>query len=108
MKQIIVGILMLLTASAAALAQERNVVTITLLPEAVLDDSVIYLDQIAKLSGPPTLRQRLARLDVAEFRLGLQRCTVTSDQVKFRLMLAGIPMNQFQLTGAPRTLVSEG
>lgn len=108
MKRTILAILMLSSSSAVAFAQERNVVTIALLPEAVLDDSVIYLDQIAKLSGSPALRQRLGRLDIAEFRLGLQRTTVTSDQVKFRLMLAGIPMGQFQLTGAARTLVSEG
>jgi hypothetical protein len=81
-------------------------VTVSLQAEAMIDDSVIYLDQIAKLSGGPiTLRQRLARLDVAEFKLDAERTAVSSDQVRFRLLLAGIGAAQFQFSGVKRTIV---
>ena len=49
------------------------------------------------------LRQRLARLDVAEFKLAADRTVVSRDQVKFRLMLAGINESQFYLSGSTRT-----
>ena len=92
--------------SAQGPASDRQVVTIALVPEVVLDDTVVYLDQIAKLSGGPVaLRQRLARLDVAEFKLTAERMAVLGDQVKFRLMLAGISASQFQMDGAKRTMV---
>jgi hypothetical protein len=85
---------------------QNNVVNIVLTPEAMLDDTVVYLDQIAKLSGGPiSLRQRIARLDVAEFKLHTERTTVSGDQVKFRLLLAGIGAAQFRVSGAQRTLV---
>lgn len=93
-------------ACAQGSMDDRNVVTIALLPEVAIDDTVVYLDQIARLSGGPiALRQRMARLDVAEFRLAADRTVVPSDQVKFRLMLAGIGTSQFQLSGAKRTTI---
>jgi flagella basal body P-ring formation protein FlgA len=87
---------------------ERNVVTIYLVNEISLDDTVIFVDQIAKLSGGPiALRQRIARLDVAEFKLGANKTAIPNDQVKFRLMLAGFNESQFRITGARNTIVTE-
>ena len=93
---------------SAAERDARNVVTIVLTPRAILDDTVIYLDQIAKLSGgPAALRQRMARFDVAEFKLGAEHTAVSCDQVRFRLLLAGIAPTQFQIEGAKKTTVAE-
>src|SRR5690242_5574227 len=95
-----------LPASAQGLASERNIVTIALAQQTSLDDTVIYLDQIAKLSGGPiALRQRMARLDIAEFRIGAERTLVSCEQVKYRLMLAGIREEQFQFVGVRRAVV---
>src|ERR1700730_12143027 len=83
-------------------------VTIVLFPEAVIDDSLITLGQIAKLSGgPDALRKRLGKLDVAEFKLGIAHGMVLSEQVRFRLLLAGVDGGEFQLSGAKRTLILE-
>jgi flagella basal body P-ring formation protein FlgA len=83
-------------------------VTILLFSKAVVDDSVVTLEQIAKLSGgPDTVRKRLAKLDVAEFRLGAAHATVLSEQVGFRLLLAGMSQAEFRLTGAARALLVE-
>lgn len=87
---------------------DRAVVTISLLSDTAVDDTVVYLDQIARLSGGPVaLRQRLARLDIAEFKLAAQQIAVPRDQVKFRLLLAGINPSQFLIVGAKQTLVAE-
>jgi flagella basal body P-ring formation protein FlgA len=99
-------------ASAALMAQRPadvgEPVTIVLLAEAVIDDTLITLDHIAKLSGgPDTLRQRLAKLDIAEFKLGADHMVVLSDQVRFRLLLAGVAPASFRLQGARRTNVVE-
>jgi hypothetical protein len=94
-------------ASAQGLASERNTVTIALMQQTALDDTVIYLNQIARLSGGPiALRQRIARLDVAEFRIGADRTLVSCEQIKYRLLLAGVQESQFQMIGARRTMVS--
>jgi flagellar basal body P-ring formation protein FlgA len=83
-------------------------VTITLLPEVTIDDSLVTLEQIAKLTGGPDyLRRRLARLDVADFKIGAAFATVSADQVHFRLLLAGIDEAQIGVRGADRTLVVE-
>jgi flagella basal body P-ring formation protein FlgA len=97
---------------AAGRAQETAVgtepVSIVLFPEAVVDDSIITLNQIAKLGGgSDALRKRLGKLDVAEFKLGAEHCTVTRDQIHFRLLLAGMDAARFQVEGARRTVVLE-
>src|SRR5262245_4152512 len=98
----------LVDAFAQGGADDRHVVTIALSPQTQVDDTVIYLDQIAKLSGGPmNLRQRLARMDVAEFKIGAEQTAVTADLVRFRILLAGVDATQFRLTGAKRTLVTE-
>lgn len=86
----------------------RGRISITLLPEARVDETVIFLDQIATLSGGSTLmRQRLAKMDIGELPLNADRVVVSSEQVKFRLLLANVEESQFHITGAKRTMVAE-
>jgi flagellar basal body P-ring formation protein FlgA len=87
---------------------DRHMVTITLQPKVQVDETVVYLDQIARLEGGSAgLRQKLARLDVAEFKFGVEQLPISADQVRFRLLLAGVQANQFRLTGATRVVVIE-
>src|SRR5207244_1811948 len=99
-------------AGAIALAQRPQAiaepVTVVLFAQAAVDDVLVTLEQIAKLSGgPESVRQRLAKLDIAEFKLGAAHMTVLSDQVRFRLLLAGLEASAFRLQGARRTNVVE-
>jgi flagellar basal body P-ring formation protein FlgA len=83
-------------------------VTIALHTEVVVDDSLVTLAQIAKLSGgTETTRRRLGNLDIAEFKLGSAHMAVLSEQVRFRLLLSGMAETQFRLSGAHRTIVME-
>lgn len=95
-------------AHAQGYMEERGAVTITLMADTVLDDSIIRLDQIAKLSGGPlALRQRIGRLDVADMKIGIEQIMVSRELVRFRLMLAGIDEACFRLNGAKRAVVTE-
>ena len=87
---------------------DKEPVVIVLQPEAVVDDTVVTLEQIAKIHGGGAyLRQRIAKLDVADMKLGVDRVTISSEQVRFRLLLADIDASRFRLSGAKRTVVSE-
>jgi Chaperone for flagella basal body P-ring formation len=94
-----------------ALAQQdawASPIVITLVPEANVDDTYVMLDQIAKISGGTLdTRRRVAKLDVAEFRLFAERLTITEDQVKFRMLIAGMKSDQFRITGSKRVNVFE-
>jgi len=82
--------------------------TITLVSQANVDDSVVLLDQIAKITGSTLdMRRRVAKLDVADFKLFAERITISEDQVKFRLLLAGMNASQFRIAGAKRVSVYE-
>jgi flagella basal body P-ring formation protein FlgA len=102
----------LLAVAASLWAQgttdDRHMVTLTLQAQTRVDDTILYLDQIAKLSGgPANLRQRLARMDIAEFKLGVGQVAVTAEQVRFRILLAGVESTQFRVVGAKKTIVQE-
>jgi flagella basal body P-ring formation protein FlgA len=105
--------LLALSAVGAPLLAQRpptwtEPVTIELVPQAVIDDSLIALDQVARLSGgSDSVRKRLTKLDIAEFKLGTDHMTVLGDQVRFRLLLAGLDASAFHLQGARRTIVLE-
>lgn len=93
---------------AQGFGSERGRISITLLPEARVDETVIFLDQIATLSGGSTLmRQRLAKMDIGELPPDADRVVISSEQVRFRLLLANIEESQFYITGAKRTMVAE-
>lgn len=94
--------------ASTAQAQSTVPVTITLLPQATVDDCVVTLEQVAKLTGGSAyLRKRLARLDVADFKIGAAFTSVSADQVHFRILLAGMDDGQVELRGAKRALVVE-
>lgn len=96
----------LLQASLAA-AQEPEL-TVTLLPDAIVDDSIVTLEQIAKLSGgTPAMRKRLGKLDVTDFPLCAGHRIVASEQVRFRLFLADMEASEFRINGARRTTIVE-
>jgi flagella basal body P-ring formation protein FlgA len=87
-------------------AQEGEPVSITLLPQAVSDDALVLLDQIAQINGgPDKLRHRIAKLDISEFKLGAAHVAINQEQVRFRLLLAGIDASRFRLLGARRTVI---
>src|SRR5436305_13685023 len=95
--------------SARAQGPATGTVTIVLAAEAVIDDSLITLEQIATLKGgADSLRRRLAKIDIAEFRLGATHAVVLSEQVGFRLLLAWSDSNRFALRGARRPIVMDG
>jgi len=95
-------------AHAQGTMSDKNPVVILLVPEVTVEDSIVQLDQIARISGGSAiLRQRIAKLDVAELRLGADRVAVSSEQVHFRLLLANIDASRFRISGAKRTVVVE-
>jgi flagella basal body P-ring formation protein FlgA len=103
--RVIVLAVLLQTAAATVQAQE---VIVTLLPDAIVDDTIVTLDQIAKLSGGSTaLRKRLGKLDVIDFPSSVSHRVVTSDQVRFRLLLADMEAAEFRMSGARRTTIVE-
>ncbi len=98
--------------AGAALAQAPRAsaepVVVTLASEAVVDDSIVDLSQIASLAGgPDALRQRLSRLDVVEFRLDTPQLVIGREQVRFRLLMAGVDERAIVFRGAARVFVKE-
>jgi hypothetical protein len=93
---------------ATTAAAQTSEVVIALASEVAVDDDIVRLEQIAKLSGGTAdARRRLAKLDVAELKLFAQQTTVSASQVKFRLVLAGFDAKHIRLTGAKQTIVTE-
>lgn len=89
-------------------AQDRNPVIVTLAANAATDESIVVLDQIARLTGGSAeVRRRMARLDVAELKLFAEQTRVSAEQVRFRLLLAGFEPAQFKLAGAKQVVVRE-
>ena len=85
--------------------------TITLHSEATVDDTVVSrLDQIAKLTGgSEEAHKRLAKLDVSTISRLEQPAgrVVTSDLVRFRLLLSGMEATDVHRGGAKRTTIVE-
>ena len=85
----------------------RQVTTLTPTSAAV-DDVVVTIDQIAKLTGgSDALRNRIGKLDIAELKIGEDYRVVTTEQVRFRLLLADLNPAQFQFSGARRAMIIE-
>jgi hypothetical protein len=101
----------LATIGSGARAQKdvwTSPILITLVAEVSVDDSVVTLDQIAKITGSTLdMRQRIAKLDIADFKLFAKCLTITDDQVRFRLLLSGLHATQFRLAGVHRVNVRE-
>ncbi len=95
-------------ATAAAQDPTEDPVRVVLLPQSVVDDTLVSIGQVSRLSGgSESLRRRVAKLDIAEFKLDEVHVTVAAEQVRFRLLLAGIDPASFRLEGAKRTIVLE-
>jgi hypothetical protein len=88
-----------------SLLRAEEAVVIVLRPEAVPQDSVVTLADVAVLSGGSSrVREKLARLDVADAAtVGVVR--LTQPEVRYRLLLAGYTDRQFQLQGSPITFL---
>lgn len=80
-------------------------VRIALRPSAAVPERLVTLADLAVLSGgDENLRQRLARLDVSD--PPTERGTrITQTRVQFRVLLDGVPQDQFRLAGAAATRV---
>jgi flagella basal body P-ring formation protein FlgA len=93
---------------AAQQVSEARTVTVTLRSEAVVDDTIVTLDQIARLTGgTEALRKRLGKLDITDFPANATSRIVTGDLVRFRLLLAGLEASEFRLGGGSRTTIVE-
>jgi hypothetical protein len=92
-----------------ACAQEfGDVVTITLLATASIEEPIVTLGKVATLKGgPASLRYKIAKLDLIEMKLGEARRTIALEQVRFRLLLAGVDEGRFRLTGAKTVTLHE-
>jgi flagellar basal body P-ring formation protein FlgA len=89
-------------------APDARAVTVTLHSEATVDDTIVTLDQIAKLTGgSEAQRKRLGKLDVLDFPVTASSRVATSDLVRFRLLLSGMEATDFRLSGAKRTTIVE-
>src|SRR5438067_5152365 len=81
-------------------------VEIALLPEARADGPVVRIGNLAQLAGGDVkVREALARLDLAEFQGARDRVVLSRDEVKFRLLVAGVDARSFRLVGAPQCQV---
>jgi Chaperone for flagella basal body P-ring formation len=89
-------------------AADARTVTITLRAEATVDDTIVTLDQIAKIAGgSETQRKRLGKLDIVDFPASARSRVVTSDLVAFRLLLSGMEASEFRMSGAKRATIVE-
>ena len=68
--------------------------------------SPITLADVAELlGGSATLRERMAKLDLADLPISDSPVSINTRQIGFRLRLADLPETSFRLKGAPETLV---
>jgi hypothetical protein len=84
-------------------AQERaadNVLIITLRPTTTTRATVVPVGVVATVrGGTPSLRRKVAELDLAELKPDGNVVAVGSEQVSFRLQLAGIEPAAFRVEG---------
>src|SRR6266581_9050708 len=81
-------------------------VEILLQPEARADGPVVRIGNLAQLAGGDVnVREALARLDLAEFQGARDRVVLSREEVKFRLLVAGVHARSFRLVGAPQCQV---
>jgi hypothetical protein len=76
------------------------------LPERVtVQTSLVTLGQVASISGDAEIRERLARLDIAEFKSHDRGLTISRRAVEYRLVLAGIDPATVRVMGAERMVI---
>ena len=88
---------------ALGAAAEEAPVVVSVRAEAVVGDPRVAVGDVATVEGgAAALRQRIARLDLAELAED-RPAVVTKEQVAFRIGLAGIDPALFRVQGAART-----
>jgi len=92
---------------SAVAAPAADPVVLQLPERAAARATVVTVADVAKLSGgDEATRDRIARLDLADFKPREDSLTVTRRVVEYRLQLAGFDRREFQVTGADRTTVA--
>ncbi len=97
----------LLVASLLVTAIKAQQVEIVLRgPANTVYKNTVRISDVADLrDGNPALRQQLAALDLHEFDLAREPVEISSSQIRFRAILAGIDARQFSLRGTANTTV---
>jgi flagella basal body P-ring formation protein FlgA len=85
---------------AAQVPQADQKLIITLNKDVVVDESRVYLRQIAALSGPVELVQKTQNLEMGMFSVKGQVLQADQNTVLSRLASTGISLSQVQLLGA--------
>ncbi|VTT97929.1 : SAF_2 [Gemmataceae bacterium] len=94
---------------ARADARAADPVVVELPARATARTSVVTVGGVAALSGgDAAARQRVAALDVAEFKPRAETVTVTRRQVEYRLLLAGFDRTEVVVVGEERAVVTVG
>jgi hypothetical protein len=84
----------------AAGQQTDSVLIIALHPTVTTRERVIRLGAVADLTGgSSSLRRKIAELDLAEVAAGNSPLTIGSEQVSFRLQIAGVEPRAFRIEG---------
>jgi hypothetical protein len=98
-----VGVLLSWLALLPLAAQEQiadSVLIVKLQPTTTTRDTVVSVGAVATVSGgTPSLRRKVAELDLADLKPDGNVVTVGSGQVSFRLQLAGIEPATFRIEG---------
>ena len=78
---------------------------ISLQVEARADGPLVRIGHVAQLDGgDANVREAIARLDLADF-LGKDSMTLSRDQLRFRLLIAGQDSRSFQVAGSPQCYI---
>ncbi|MBX9582089.1 MAG: hypothetical protein K2X87_17425, partial [Gemmataceae bacterium] len=98
---------LLLLLLAAGVAYAAGPVVVTLRDQASATTAAVTVGDVADVSGgDPTVRERIARLDLAEFKARDPGLTLTRRAVEYRLRLAGLDPAEVQVAGAERVTVT--
>lgn len=98
-----------LLAAMLGRAQDADTaVVVTVLSSAVIDDSLVTIGRVAEIKGgSASLRYKIAKLDLADFKLGESRRSISAEQIRFRMLVAGIDESRFRLAGARTVTLTE-
>ena len=94
-------------AAPAAAVRAADPVTIELTATVAVGKSIVTVGDIALISGgDATVRDRVARTDVAELKARDSGVSVGRRAIEYRLILAGFEPGQIRMTGAERAAVT--
>jgi hypothetical protein len=105
--RLLAALAILLGATALVVAQTprpAEPVIVALNTEAGVDAKLVRIENIAYLNGGSTkLRELIGRLDLVEIPDGAT-LAINREEVKFRMLVAGISEQSFRITGAQRCI----